>query len=154
MPSDDSPKPPFESRYPELKLPEYGFQSSIPSHLLDGCDDQTRWLMTEISKNTAATEFACRGVVDLSNHLRTLNGKTYRNEKAVGEAIQSIEDLQNQAKVMTPFLGPITMFAKLWDYTLFKWFFVGGIAFFLLVLYPYLLRLGLLDILDSYFKSH
>ncbi len=145
---------PFESRYPELKIPDNGFQSTIPAHLLEGCDDQMRWLMEEISKNTQATEFACRGAVELSQHLRALNGKTYRNEKAVGEASQAIEDLQTQAAAVGPFLKPISMFANLWSYTLFKWFFVGGILFFLFIIYPWLLKLGLMNILDSYLAGH
>ena len=146
--------PPFESRYPELALPEQGWKSTIPPTLLDGADPQMSWLLQEMSKNTQATEFACRGAVELSHYLRQLNGKTYRNEKAVGEAQQDLEDLKQQARVMTPFLKPVTMFATLWEYPLFKWFFVGGIIFFLLVLYPWLLKIGLLDLMDSYFRGH
>lgn len=145
---------PFESRYPELTLPPGGFKSTIPAYLLDGADDQQRWIMEEISRNSAATEFACRGAVEVSQHLRALNGKTYKNEKAVGEAREELENLKGQAKVMSPFLKPLSMFTALWDYTLFKWFFIGGIIFFLFVLYPYLLKVGLIDLLDSYIKGH
>ena len=151
-PSDTSP--PFESRYPELHLPEGGFQSTIPAHLLENSDPQMMWLLQEVSKNTQATEFACRGVVDMSQHLRTLNGQTNKNKMAISAAQEDVDSLKGQAKVVTPFLKPISMFAALWEYMAFKVFFVGGAAFFLLILYPWLLKIGLLDLLDSYIRGH
>lgn len=145
--------PPFESQYPELKLPEHGFQSAIPGHLLNGQDEQFEWLMHEVSKNTAATEFACRGVVDLSQHLRSLNGKTYRNEKGLGEAKADLDSLKDQASVVTPFIKPLSMFATLWEWWPFKVIFVGGIIFFLGILYPYFLHSPFVEWLDSTLKA-
>ena len=153
MPSPNESQPQFESRFPELKFPEEGWKSTIPSHLLEGCDDQTKWLLEEISKNTQATNFACHAVVDVSKHLRTLNGRTYKSEKAVFEAKQEVETLKGQAKAVTPFLKPISMFAALWEYSVFRIFFIGGALFFLFVLYPWLLKMGLLELLDSYIKG-
>jgi len=93
MPQSSDGQPtnqPFQSQYPELKIPEHGFTSNIPPYLLENCDPQMTWLLNEVSKNTAATEFACRGAVDLSAHLRALNGKTFRNEKKLIENIEEV----------------------------------------------------------------
>lgn len=153
MSSQPTTQPPFESRYPELSLPPGGWKSSLPEHLLEGADPQTLFIMTELSKASQANDFACHGVVELSKHLRTLNGKTFKNERAVAEAQAGVDALSDQAKVVTPFLKPISMFASLWEYTVFKWFFIGGCVFFLFVAYPYLLKIGLLDLLDSFLKG-
>lgn len=153
MPPSNESQPLFESRFPELILPKNGWESNIPAHLLDGIDPQTEWLLNEISKNTQATNFACQAVVDVSKHLRTLNGRVYKGEEEAGKTKGDLETLKNQAKAVTPFLKPISMFAALWEYSAFKWFFVGGILFFLFVLYPWLLKIGLLELLDNYLKG-
>lgn len=131
--SSPQSSPPFESRYPSLSIPEHGFVSSIPAHLLDGCDDQMRWLLQEVSKNTAATEFACRGVVDLSTHLRALNGKTYRNERGLGEAREILNELNEKATVMEPLFKPMSQFMSLWEYKWFRW--ICYLAGFFLITY-------------------
>lgn len=132
----DPSTPPFESRYPELTIPVGGWKSTIPAHLLDGADDQQRWIMEEISRNSAATEFACRGAVELSQHLRALNGKTYATEKGLAQAREEVNALKGQALVMTPFIKPMSMFAALWEYRAFKWVFVAGLVMFAGILYP------------------
>lgn len=91
---------PYQSQYPELKIPSEGWQSSIPAHLLESASEADRWLMTEMSKNTQATTFACQGAVDLSNRLRELNGKTYRNEQSAQESKVSIDLLKAQVEVL------------------------------------------------------
>lgn len=85
---------PYVSPLLELKLPEQGFVSSIPPSLLKDCEPQMAWLMHEVSKNTAATEFACRGAVELSSHLRTLNGKTYRSERGIEDLRAEVAQLK------------------------------------------------------------
>lgn len=138
--SNDSTTAPFESRFPELNVPVEGWRSNIPEHLLKDCEPQMVWLLQEVSKNTQATNFACHGVTDISRHLRGLNGKVYKNEEKLGRAKEDLETLKEQAQAVSPFLKPISMFATLWSYSIFKWFFVGGIIFFLFVLYPYYLK--------------
>lgn len=54
------------------------------------------WLMTEMSKNSQATDFACKGAVDLSNHLRLLNGRTFRNERTAATNRDNIETINAQ----------------------------------------------------------
>ncbi len=134
MPSESTPQ--FESRFPELKLPEHGWESNIPDHLLIDTDPQMEWLLKEISKNTQATNFSCQAVVDISKHLRTLNGRVAKGEQAMIEAKEGLNDLNEQAKSVSPFLKPISMFAALWEYSIFKWVFVSGLIFFVAVLYP------------------
>lgn len=131
--------PPFESRYPELSIPEHGFVSTIPPHLLEGVDEQTRWLLSEISRNTQATEFACRGVVDLSRHLRTLNGKTYKNESGLGQLTEKVKEIDEQAKLIIPLSQPVAQFINLWGYRGFRWAFYAATFFFFTYLLPYYL---------------
>lgn len=140
MPTPDPSASPFESRYPELSLPPGGFKSTIPAYLLDGADDQQRWIMEEISRNSAATEFACRGAVELSQHLRALNGKTYKTEKGLAETKADVDGLKASAAVVSPFLKPVSQFAALWEIRAFKWVFVAGMAMFVGILYPLYLQ--------------
>ncbi len=142
--------PPFESRYPELSLPPGGWKSTLPEHLLIGADEQTAFIMHELSKNTQATEFACRAVLEQNAHLRSLNGKVYRNEQTIGEAQTELNALKDQASVVTPFIKPLSMFATLWEWTIFKWVFIGGIVFFLGVLYPYFLHSSFVTWLNTF----
>ena len=128
---------PYQSRYPELKLPEEGWKSNLPEHLLEGADKQTAWIMNEISKNTQATEFACRGVVEQNNHLRALNGKTFKNERALAEATTEIGTLKAQAAALLPFVRPVKMFFSLWEYRAFRWVIYAGLFFVLTYIYPY-----------------
>ncbi len=109
MSQSPDPHSPFESQYPELKIPSDGWKSNIPAHLLASADDQMKWLMQEMSKNTQATEFACKGVVDLSRHLRTLNGKTYRNEKGVSDLAADVETLKAAARAAAPLVNTLSI---------------------------------------------
>lgn len=107
--SPESPQP-FSSQYPELRIPEGGFKSSLPAHLLEGADAQTTFIMNEISRNSAATEFACRGAVELSTHLRALNGKTFRNESGVRALEDKVDGLAAEVKQLADQMknvGPI-----------------------------------------------
>lgn len=131
---------PFESKFPELRVPHKGWESNIPPSLLDGADPQMIWLMNEMSKNTQATDFSCRGVEKISDHLRELNGKVSKSATKIEDSKADIQELKDKAEIVSPFLKPISMFATLWQYTLFRWFFIGGIIFFLFVLYPYYLK--------------
>lgn len=92
----------FESQYPELHIPEGGWKSNIPEHLLENASKSDIWLMEEMSKNSQATDFACRGAVDLSRHLRTLNGKTYKTEKATSDLADDVKLLKAQMELVNP----------------------------------------------------
>lgn len=136
QPSDDHP--PYQSQYPELKLPDGGFRSTLPEHLLNGADDQMSWIMHEISRNSAATEFACRGAVDLSNHLRALNGKTNRNAVGLDEARAEIAALKTdnatlkaQVEAARPIVGTIITVKTLFSNKLFLIIFGMSVLFLL-----------------------
>lgn len=131
----DSPQ--YQSPIPELKMPPNGFVSTIPQHLLVDIDAQMRWLLEEVSKNTAATEFACRGVVAATEHLRTLNGKTYRNEQTAASLVAELQTLKDQASTVSPFLKPVSMFATLWANRLFRWIFTLGLITLFGLIYPW-----------------
>lgn len=136
---DTPPSEPFKSTLPELKLPADGWKSSIPEHLLIDADPQMVWLMHEVSKNTAATEFACRAAVTHNDHLRMLNGKTYKTEQ-VAEVLKSdVTVLKDQATSVSPFLKVLTYFSYLWDYKWFRWTFTLGLLAVAGVAYPWYL---------------
>lgn len=137
MSSQPTTPPPFESRYPELSLPPGGWKSTLPDHLLEGADPQTLFIMHELSKNSQATEFACRGVVELSQHLRALNGKTYKTEKGLGEARSEVDILNDKAATMEPIFKPLNYFMNLWDYRVFRWICYASIFFFFTYLLPW-----------------
>lgn len=111
------------------------------------------WLMNEMSKNTQATDFACRGVEKISDHLRELNGKVSKSAAKIEESKVEIQDLKDKADVVSPFLKPISMFASLWEYSAFKWFFVGGLVFFVGILYPIFLRSSFVTWLNTFLNS-
>lgn len=136
--SSESP-PPYKSSIADLSLPKEGFKSNLPPHLLEGCDEQTKWLLNEVSKNTAMTEFAIHAVIEQNSHLKMLNGKTFKNEKGLAEAREKLDSLDNKATVMEPLFKPLSQFMGLWEYKMFRWG-VYIVAFFLLTyVLPYYL---------------
>lgn len=139
MPPSES-QPPFESKFPELNVPKDGWHSNIPPSLLDGADDQMRWLMDEMSKNTQATQFAGQGVSDISRHLRELNGRTGKNERATADIKESVESLKSQAKAVAPFIKPVMQFASLWEFRPFRWVFYTATFFFFTYLLPWYIK--------------
>lgn len=120
-------------------MPAGGFVSSIPAHLLIDADPQMRWVMEEISKSTAANEFACRAAVTHNEHLRKLNGKTFRNEKAHEEVRAELEALKAQAAAVTPLARPFTLLAGMWDFWPLRVIFIIGALFVPAVVYPWYL---------------
>lgn len=136
--SSPSPEPSqYQSSIPELSLPIDGWKSNIPPHLLDGADPQLAWIMQEISKNTQATEFACRAVVAQNQHLKALNGKTFRNEKSATILSEKVEKLEDIAEKLSPFAKPMMQFAGLWEYRVFRWVFYAALFFFFTYILPY-----------------
>lgn len=139
MPPSES-TPPFESKFPEINPPKDGWHSNIPPHLLDGIDPQMEWLLTEMSKNTQATQFAGQGVSDISRHLRELNGRTGKNERATADIKERVESLKSQAKAVAPFIKPVMQFAALWEFRPFRWVFYAATFFFFTYLLPWYLK--------------
>lgn len=131
---------PYHSTIPDLSLPEGGWKSSIPPHLLTNADPQIAWIMEEISKNTQATEFACRAVVAQNAHLKALNGKTFRNEQAALVLEHEVEQLKSQAKTIEPLVKPLDQFVSLWGYRVFRWGFYISVFFFFTYLLPFYLQ--------------
>lgn len=127
----------FKSTIAELALPRGGFVSKLPPHLLQDADPQTAWIMHEMSKNTQATEFACHAVLEQNAHLRALNGKTYRNEKGLAEAKETVAALNKKAEVMEPMFKPLSQFMSLWEYAWFRYICYAAGFFFLTYALPY-----------------
>jgi hypothetical protein len=137
MSSSTESTSPFESRFPELNIPPHGWESNIPAHLLDSCDEQTRWLMEEISKNTQATNFASQGVSDISRHLRELNGRVGKQEAKLSKDRDDIDTLKAQVKAATPLIKPLEYLMALWEFRAFRWVFYAAIFFFFTYLLPW-----------------
>lgn len=154
MPPSDDSTPPFtpKSTYQPLEKPD--FTPSIPAYLIDGMTDQDKFITENLSVLSQYVKWSVDTQMLVHQQVRATNGRLLVVESDTKKSREELENLKGQAKVMTPFLKPVTMFAALWEYTAFKWFFIGGIVFFLFVLYPYLLKVGLLELLDSYIKGH
>ena len=99
MPQDQDAQ---QSQYPEIRLPEGGWQSSIPPHLLDNADPQMSWLMQEMSKNTQATEFCSRAAVDTNGQVRKTNGRLKSAEAKVIELQSDVAALKLQMAKIDP----------------------------------------------------
>ena len=112
-------QPPFKSSYPPLKVPDGGWKSAIPEHLLADADPATKWIMEEMSKNSQAIEWACHGLVDTNEQVRKTNGRLLKAEAELTEAKGSVVTLNEKATVMEPLFKPLSQFMSLWDY---KWF--------------------------------
>jgi len=127
----------YQSAIPDLNMPVDGWKSNIPPHLLDGADPQLVWIMEELSKHTQATEFACRGVVAQNQHLKALNGKTFKNEKNLALLTEQVKSLETVSETLSPFARPIMQFAGLWEYRAFRYTFYAAVFFFFTYLLPY-----------------
>ena len=155
MPSDDSQsQPPFQPKSSYQPLDKPDFKPAIPAYLIDGMTDQDKFITENLSVLSQYVKWSVDTQMLVHQQVRATNGRLLTVEGEIKKSREELDDLKGQAKVMSPFLKPVSMFASLWTYSIFKWFFVGGIIFFLFVAYPYLLKIGLLDLLDSYFKSH
>ncbi len=152
MPSTDDSTPPFKSQYPVLVRPD--FKPNVPGFLLEGATDQDRYIIESLSLVNQYAQWSVNTEMSTHEQVLATNGRLMRAEKGIRDTQEDVNLLKDQARVVTPFLKPISMFATLWEYWAFKWLFVGGIVFFLFVLYPYLLQCGLLTLLDSYLKGH
>jgi hypothetical protein len=119
--ADQSSTPPFKSSISDIALPAEGFRSNIPPHLLEGCDDATKWIMQEMSKATQINEFVLHATLEHNKHLKALNGKTYKNERAMAEAKEKLDELNVKAAIAEPFLKPMAQFVSLWEYRVFRW---------------------------------
>lgn len=128
-----------ESSYPELKLPEEGFKSSIPESLLQNCDPQIRWIMEEISKNTQATTWVCQGLLDTNKQVRRTNGRLLKAESDVKQIKEVAEIQKEQNKAIAPFIKALSQFANLWQYRVFRWMVYLAILTIVLYIYPYFL---------------
>lgn len=146
---------PFKSEIPQIEIPKEGWKSNIPNHLLHDIDEQTKWLLTEISRNTQATEFACRGLVEISHHLRELNGKTFKNERSAADLKVDVDVLKGQAATYSPFTKPLAIFTAMWGVRYLRWIFVSGLVLIFGLLYPFYVHHPLpivKDIIDFFGK--
>lgn len=138
--ADQTDPQPYESSLPELKLPPNGFESVLPDHLLVNESAAMKWLMTETSKTTQAVKFACEAAVVHNEHLRKLNGKTHRNEKAAEEVKAELAALKEQSAVAVPVVKAFSYLSYLWEYKTFKVVLVAGLFLIIGLIYPWYLE--------------
>ncbi len=127
QPSDsDTPK----SDYPELRLPEGGWKSNIPSHLLTDCEPQMAWLMQEMSKNTQATEWNSHASIEISQNVRKTNGRLKGAERNIIDLQADIKEMKSQMRAMKPIIGPLSTIRVVFSYKI-AWFILAIVLLFL-----------------------
>jgi hypothetical protein len=136
MPDNTEPTQPYKSTLPEIRLPVEGFQSRLPAHLLPS-DPNMKWLMEEISKNTQATEFACKAAVMHNEHLRQLNGRTAKNEDRTNDIKAELMAFKDEFAGAAILSKPIASFLYLWQARTFKVIFMLGLFVIVGIGYPY-----------------
>jgi len=111
-PSDDQ----LPSDYPALSLPDGGFKSNIPKHLLEGATPSDKWIMEELSKNTQATEFCMRAAVEANALIRQTNGRLrvaesqlLDHEDDIGAAQADVAALGTQCRRIKPLLDSLAL---------------------------------------------
>lgn len=97
-----------QSDYPQLKLPQDGWKSNIPEHLLTNAEPEIAWLMQEMSKNTQATEWNSRAALDTNNQVRKTNGRLKNAEHKVEVMEAEIISLKSQMAVVNPIVNTIS----------------------------------------------
>lgn len=132
-PTDPSP---LKSTLPILTLPEGGFKSNLPDFLLP-TDPNMKWLMEQVSVTTQAANFACQAAVTHNEHLRILNGRTLKNEKAAEDIKADVAALKDQSGVLSPVSKALASFTFLWESKPFKVIFILGLFVVAGVLYPW-----------------
>ncbi len=140
MSSADQSSTPFKSSISDISLPPEGFKSKIPPHLLEGCDDATRWMMEEMSKATQVNEFVLHATIEHNSHLRALNGKTFKTEKGLSETKEALEALIAKADLMEPLFKPLSLLMRMWEYKYFRWATYLLVFFFFTYLLPFYLQ--------------
>lgn len=85
------------------------------------------------------TEFAIHAVVEQNNHLRALNGKTFKNERAAAETKEELKALTAKADLMEPLFKPLSLVMRMWEYKAFRYATYLLIFFFFTYLLPYYL---------------
>lgn len=98
------------------------------------------WLMREMSKNTQATDFACRGVEKISDHLRELNGKVNKSTLKIAQSEIDLRALKEEAETMSAVRKTILAFLRLWEYRAFRWTIYAATFFFFSYLLPEYLK--------------
>lgn len=71
----DNFRPEDQSNIPVLTLPEGGFKSRLPEHLLAGKTESDQYMLNEMSKIGHYIEWSSQATVTLNSQLRHTNGK-------------------------------------------------------------------------------
>jgi hypothetical protein len=74
------------------------FSSRVPEHLLEGETPAMKYLITELSKNTQATEFLLQKREESGVILEGISQKLDYTNGAIAEAKREIYDLQKKSK--------------------------------------------------------
>lgn len=129
MPELNNDQP--SSDYPELTIPPGGFKSNIPEHLFKDDDPQMRWLMEEMSKNTQATEFCVRALIDTNAQVRKTNGRLKSAEQKIINLQEDAEVLKKQMISINPVISTVNSITFLFTNKAFLVFFFMSILFLL-----------------------
>lgn len=127
--SNDRPQSSYN--YPELDKPE--FKSSIPPHLLNNTDDQTKYVLKQLDMINQQNEWLIRAAVDTNEQVRHTNGrlksiekwKETLEEKHITEKLDMMDTFKD-----TEFVEVIKIVKTLKSF----WVVFGGIIGFLAIL--------------------
>lgn len=79
-------------------MPSDHFSSQVPSHLLENETPAMKYLITELSKNTQATEFLLQKREESGKILDEISRKLDYTNGSIGEAKRDIFELQGKVK--------------------------------------------------------
>lgn len=114
------------------------FISSIPKHLIEGETPAMQYLITELNKNTQATEYLLRRREESGVILDSINKKLDYTNGSIAEAKREIFDLQEKAKKQEEIHGDIEDIVGLKRFAqkyLFNKYALIGIGIFVLGLF-------------------
>lgn len=95
------PRPPESDVYteiPKLELPQGGFKSDIPQHLLRGKSDGEVWLLEKASKMDNFIEWAAPVLVQINQHQRKTDSTVVSHGESIELIKKSVTELESFAK--------------------------------------------------------
>ena len=113
----------IESTYPELEKPNV--QSTIPQHLLQGTDEQTKYVLHQLSIIVQQNQWLIKSAIDTNQQVRHTNGR-----------VKSVEKWKNELEQheIIPKMKMISKLSNFWAVAIILAAGMSGIASFVIVI--------------------
>jgi len=108
---DDKDKKKDESSYPPLERPQ--FHSNIPPHLLQGVDDQTKYVIESLSLIDQQNQWLIKAAIDTNEQVRHTNGRVKNLEKVRDKITSFWVVLMGIILSLSTILGLIALIIKM-----------------------------------------